>query len=377
MEVCKLADRPRTGEMADLRAASLETLLQLVGAGFGCTLVPALAIRGGWMTDSGIIARRWPVGREAPHLADLPAQLPAPGGAGDLRRGHAEPAAEYGQGGQRVSAVWPTTPPGQRTFFASAARNLETLLAEELRASASTASAETRAGVRFTGTLEEAYRALIWSRVASRVLLPLAEFDAPDADTLYDASAASTGPAPRRRVEQAMTLAVHLDSVRSGIAHGHFGALRIKDAIVDQFRDLGLERPSWTPGVRTSRLRCQLFRDRATLSLDLAGDPLHRRGWRVQEVAAPLKENLAAAVLLRAGWPERAARGAPLLDPMCGSGTLPIEAALMAADIAPGLLRASSASIGAAPAGRNTTTSSGGAAGRGARATGRRAGPVA
>jgi 23S rRNA (guanine2445-N2)-methyltransferase / 23S rRNA (guanine2069-N7)-methyltransferase len=240
-----------------------------------------------------------------------------------------------------VSAVWPTTPPGQRTFFASAARNLETLLAEELRGLGIESAKETRAGVRFTGTLEQAYRALIWSRVASRVLLPLAEFDAPDADTLYDA-VRGIDWTRHLAVEsnRPCTLAVHLDSVRSGIAHGHFGALRIKDAIVDQFRDLGLERPSVDTRRPDLALRCQLFRDRASLSLDLAADPLHRRGWRVQEVAAPLKENLAAAVLLRAGWPERAAQGAPLLDPMCGSGTLPIEAALMAADIAPGLLRA-------------------------------------
>ena len=221
-------------------------------------------------------------------------------------------------------------------FFASAARNLETLLAEELRGLGLADAKETRAGVRFSGSLADAYRALIWSRVASRVLLPLAEFDAPDADTLYACVRDIDWAA---HLAPGRTLAVHLDAVRSGIGHGHYGALKVKDAIVDQFRELGLERPDVDTRRPDLGLRCQLFRDHATLSLDLSGDPLHRRGWRVQEVAAPLKENLAAAVLLRAGWSEIAAAGGALLDPMCGGGSLPIEAALMAADIAPGLLR--------------------------------------
>jgi len=226
-----------------------------------------------------------------------------------------------------------TTPPA---FFATAARNLETLLAEELRAMGIADAKDTRAGVRFGGSLADAYRVLVWSRVASRVLLPLAEFDAPDAEHLYAAVQDIHWPdhlAPGR------TLAVHLDAVRSGIDNGHYGALKVKDAIVDQFRALGLPRPDVDTARPDVALRCHIFRDRATLSLDLAGDPLHRRGWRAREGAAPLKESLAAAVLLRAGWPEIAAGGGSLLDPLCGAGSLPIEAALMAADIAPGLLR--------------------------------------
>jgi 23S rRNA (guanine2445-N2)-methyltransferase / 23S rRNA (guanine2069-N7)-methyltransferase len=226
-----------------------------------------------------------------------------------------------------------TTPLG---FFATAARNLETLLAEELRAMGIADAKDTRAGVRFGGSLADAYRVLIGSRVASRVLLPLAAFDAPDAEHLYAAVQDIHWPdhlAPGR------TLAVHLDAVRSGIDNGHYGALKVKDAIVDQFRALGLPRPDVDTARPDVALRCHIFRDRATLSLDLAGDPLHRRGWRAREGAAPLKESLAAAVLLRAGWPEIAAAGGSLLDPLCGAGSLPIEAALMAADIAPGLLR--------------------------------------
>ena len=231
----------------------------------------------------------------------------------------------------------PAQPATTLAFFATAGRNLETLLADELRGLGIVNAKDTRAGVRFSGSLADAYRVLIWSRVASRVLLPLAEFDAPDAEHLYAAVRDIHWPdhlAPGR------TLAVHLDAVRSGIDNGHYGALKVKDAVVDQFRTLGLARPDVDTAHPDVALRCHIFRDRATLSLDLAGDPLHRRGWRTREGAAPLKENLAAAVLLRAGWPEIAAGGGSLLDPLCGAGTLPIEAALMAADIAPGLLRA-------------------------------------
>ncbi len=228
-----------------------------------------------------------------------------------------------------------TTSAGQ-VFFASAARNLETLVAEELRGLGLQDAKETRAGVRIRGSLADAYRALIWSRVASRVLLPLAELDAPDAETLYARVREMDWTA---HLAPGRTLAVHLDAVRSGIAHGHYGALKVKDAIVDRFRDLGLPRPDVNTRRPDLAIRCHIFRNRATLSLDLSGAALHRRGWRVQEVAAPLKENLAAAVLLRAGWSDIATAGGTLLDPLCGGGTLPIEAALMAADIAPGLLR--------------------------------------
>ncbi len=228
------------------------------------------------------------------------------------------------------------TAPQAYAFFATAARNLETLLAEELRGLGIATAQDTRAGVRFSGPLADAYRVLIWSRVASRVLLPLAEFDAPDADSLYARVRDIHWP---HHLAPGRTLAVHLDAVRSGIDNGHFGALKVKDAIVDQFRDLGLPRPDVDTRRPDLAIRCHLFRDRATLALDLAGDPLHRRGWRLREGAAPLKEHLAAAVLLRAGWPDIAAAGGALLDPLCGAGTLPIEAALMAADIAPGLLR--------------------------------------
>jgi len=224
----------------------------------------------------------------------------------------------------------------QFRFFASAARNLESLLADELRGLGIETAVETRAGVDFSGSLADAYRVCLWSRVASRVLLPLADFAAPDSDALY-AGVREIDWSEHLGSEQ--TLAVSVDSARSQIEHSQFAARRIKDAIVDQIRERSGSRPSVRPIQPDLALRCRLFRDQAVLFLDLSGEALHRRGWRIQGGAAPLKETLAAALLLRAGWPEIAAGGGELIDPLCGIGTLVIEGALIAADIAPGLRR--------------------------------------
>jgi 23S rRNA (guanine2445-N2)-methyltransferase / 23S rRNA (guanine2069-N7)-methyltransferase len=221
-------------------------------------------------------------------------------------------------------------------FFASAARHLEGLLAEELRGLGIASAKETRAGAEFSGSLADAYRVCLWSRVAGRVLLPLAEFQAPDPDALYAGVRALDWSA---HLGPEQTLAVQVDSARSRIEHSQFAAQRIKDAIVDQLRERHGARPNVNPVRPDIALRCRLFRDQASLFLDLSGEALHRRGWRVQGGAAPLKETLAAALLLRAGWPEIAANGGELLDPLCGIGTLVLEGALIAADIAPGLQR--------------------------------------
>jgi 23S rRNA (guanine2445-N2)-methyltransferase / 23S rRNA (guanine2069-N7)-methyltransferase len=222
------------------------------------------------------------------------------------------------------------------TFFATAAKHLESLLAQELRDLGLADARETRAGARFSGTLADGYRACLWSRVASRVLLPLARFAADSPEALY----AGVLEVPwEEHLAPAQTFAVHLDSVQSQISHSHFGALKAKDALVDRLRERTGSRPDVRPDHPDLQIHIYLHRDQATVSLDLSGESLHRRGYREQAVAAPLKENLAAAILLRAGWPEIAAAGGALLDPMCGSGTLPIEGALIAADIAPGLRR--------------------------------------
>jgi 23S rRNA (guanine2445-N2)-methyltransferase / 23S rRNA (guanine2069-N7)-methyltransferase len=220
--------------------------------------------------------------------------------------------------------------------FATAPRYLETLLADELRALGLATARETRGGVAFTATLAEAYRVCLWSRVANRVLVTLTRFPAPTPEALYEDAAAFPW---EEHLTPEQTFAVHLDSVQSQIGDSRYGALKVKDAIADRFRQRCGQRPSVAPERPDIQVHVYLHRDEATLSLDLAGESLHRRGYREQGAAAPLKENLAAAILLRADWPAIAAAGGGLVDPLCGSGTLPIEAALIAADSAPGLLR--------------------------------------
>jgi 23S rRNA (guanine2445-N2)-methyltransferase / 23S rRNA (guanine2069-N7)-methyltransferase len=221
-------------------------------------------------------------------------------------------------------------------FFATCPKGIEPLLADELRTLSGSAVRESRAGVSFEGPLTTGYRVCLWSRLASRVLLPLANFSAPSPDALYQGAFAI---AWSEHLGPDYTLAVDAAVSQSTITHSHFAALKVKDAIVDQLRRPDGHRPSIDTQQPDIRINLYLHRDQATVSLDLSGDSLHRRGYRAHGVEAPLKENLAAAILLRAGWPALAAEGAPLVDVLCGSGTLPIEAALIAADIAPGLQR--------------------------------------
>lgn len=224
----------------------------------------------------------------------------------------------------------------QQTFFATAALGLESLLAAELIALGAEEVKEERAGASFVGDLATAYRVCLWSRLASRVLLPIANFPASDPDELYAEVQKIDWTA---HLLVSSTFVVDCTTIRSQINHTRYGALRVKDAIVDQFRARDGERPSISLERPDLRINLHLFKDQATLSIDLAGDSLHRRGYRIDGVHAPLKENLAAAILIRGGWPQIAEQGGVLVDPMCGSGTLPLEAGLMATDSAPGLLR--------------------------------------
>jgi len=221
-------------------------------------------------------------------------------------------------------------------FFATCPKGLEYLLRDELIAIGGSDVREALAGAHFSGTLETAYRACLWSRMASRILLPLAEFDAADDDALYRGVQQIDWS---RHLAAHATFAVDAGTAMSKLTHSQFIGLRTKDAVVDQFRQRDGNRPGIDTDEPDIRINLRLRRDRATVSLDLAGSPLHRRGWREVQGEAPLKENLAAAMLLRARWPEVYAAGGALLDPMCGSGTLLIEGALMAADVAPGLRR--------------------------------------
>ena len=221
-------------------------------------------------------------------------------------------------------------------FFASCAKGLEYLLADELLALGCPRATATMAGVNVEGSLVDAQRAVLWSRLASRILWPLVEFPCEDEHALYRNVAVLPW---REHLDDSMTLAVDAHVSGDAITHARYAALRVKDAVVDTLRDATGARPSVDVDAPDLRLNLVLRKGRAILSVDLGGGPMHRRGWRRAQGDAPLKENLAAAMLMRGGWPRLYADGGALLDPMCGSGTLLIEGALMAADVAPGLLR--------------------------------------
>ncbi len=221
--------------------------------------------------------------------------------------------------------------------FATCPSGFSDLLEQELVACGAEIRARTATGIGFSGTLEVAYRACLWSRVANRVLLKLGEFPADHGDSLYAGARCIDW---RDVIAEGQTFAVEFTSRASGLTHTLFGAQRVKDAIVDQWRDAGRARPDVDVRNRDVPIHVHVEHDVATAYFDLVGESLHRRGYRTHGGTAPLKENLAAGLLLRAGWPAIAADGGALVDPMCGSGTFLIEGLLMAADVAPGLDRA-------------------------------------
>lgn len=223
-------------------------------------------------------------------------------------------------------------------FAATCSKGVEPLLADELRALGAREVRERRAVVTFEGDLLVGYGACLWSRLASRVLLTLAEFPAATGDELYAGVAAIPW---EEYLASDGTLVVDVAGTTTGLTHTRFSAQRAKDAVVDRFAERVGTRPSVAFEHPDLRLNLKLAKERAVLSIDLSGDPLHERGYRTpgMQAEAPLKENLAAAVLVRAGWPQIAEAGGALVDPMCGSGTLLVEGAMIAADQAPGLLR--------------------------------------
>lgn len=221
-------------------------------------------------------------------------------------------------------------------FFVSCAKGLEYLLADELLALGLPRATATVAGVNAEGTMNDAQRVVLWSRLASRVLWPLHSFECPDDTALYQGVLAIDW---ENQTTADRTLAVDAHVSGEQITHARFAAQRVKDAVVDRMRGQGLERPSVNVELPDVRINLSLRKGIATISIDLGGGPLHRRGWRMAAHDAPLKENLAAALLIRAQWPKIHAEGGALLDPMCGGGTLLVEGALMAADVAPGLHR--------------------------------------
>ena len=222
------------------------------------------------------------------------------------------------------------------TLLASTARGCGDLLARELAALGADEVRERGARVAFKGDLALAYRACLETRVASRIFLELASFEAGDANAFYAAARRIDWPA---HVAPDATIACEFSGQHPAFTNTQFGALRLKDAVVDSLLDATGRRPDVARERPDVRLHAHAISQRITVSIDLSGEGLHRRGYRGATGEAPVRETLAASILQRVGWPEFAARGAPLLDPLCGSGTLVIEAALMAADIAPGLQR--------------------------------------
>ena len=222
------------------------------------------------------------------------------------------------------------------SLFVTCPRGLEPLLVTELLALGAAEAKERSGGVACSGDRLLAYRACLWSRLASRVLLPLANFPLMDADGLY---------AGAREIDWTevfspdSTFSIQVAGHSPAVTHTHFAGLKVKDAIADVFRDKFGRRPDVNTDEPDIRIHVHLDRAEANISLDLSGESLHRRGYRGATGEAPLKENLACAILLRAGWPDIAQRGGALIDPMCGSGTFLIEGAWMAADIAPSLMR--------------------------------------
>jgi 23S rRNA (guanine2445-N2)-methyltransferase / 23S rRNA (guanine2069-N7)-methyltransferase len=221
-------------------------------------------------------------------------------------------------------------------WYAACPRGIENLLFAELDTLGATAVRETVGGVYFDGPLAIAYRACLWSRLANRVIMPLASFEVSDARSLYDGVYAINWGEILSPQE---TLAVDFSGENRAIRNTQFGAQKSKDAIVDWFQAHLGQRPSVARKDPDIRLNIRLGKGRVNVGLDFSGGSLHRRNYRLDAGEAPLKENLAAALLLRADWPGMAARGGALIDPMCGSGTLLLEAAMMSADIAPGLQR--------------------------------------
>ena len=223
-------------------------------------------------------------------------------------------------------------------FFATCAKGVEDLLQAELEQLQIQQIKIHTGGVAFSGDIENAYKACLWSRVASRILLQLKEFSISSDDDLYSEIISIDWS---EHFSENNTLAIDCFSSHTTVTNSHFATLRVKDAIVDQFMQNTDQRPSIDRNSPDIRINVYLSDKQCLVYLDLSGDALHKRGYRQSAGSAPLRETLAASMLYRAKWRTFYEKNLPFFDPMCGSGTLLIEAAMMAADIAPGLLRES------------------------------------
>ena len=224
-------------------------------------------------------------------------------------------------------------------FFATAAKGTESLVTKELTAIGAQNIRSTPGGVHFEGGLETLYRANLWLRTANRVLMPIAEFPCPTPEALYE-NARNVRWRDWMTVDT--TFAVDCNCRDSQISHSHYAALKIKDAIVDRFRERTGRRPNVDRHRPALQINAHIAKDHCILSLDASGDRLHLRGYRQQAAEAPLRETLAAAIVGLVEWDNEGM----FIDPMCGSGTIVIEAGLKAINYAPGLLRCGDGSSG-------------------------------
>ena len=217
-------------------------------------------------------------------------------------------------------------------FFATAAKGVEEVLADEVsRLGVSEVTLE-KGGVRFKGDMASCYRANLWLRTAQRILMPIAGFSCESPQHLYE----GVRNVPwQQYLTPDMTLAVSCNLRDSKITHSGFAALKAKDAIVDSIRDSFGRRPDVDSRAPDLQVNVHLVRNYCTVSLDTSGASLDKRGYRLDKKEAPLRETLAAAIIELSGWDG----SVPLVDPMCGSGTIPVEAALKASRRAPGLTR--------------------------------------
>jgi putative N6-adenine-specific DNA methylase len=218
------------------------------------------------------------------------------------------------------------------SFFASAPRGLEPLLLKELESLGAADIRGVDGGVAFAGGWETCYRVNLWSRIASRVLWRIGEFDYRDEHGIYAAASAIDWPA---YFSVARSIRVNVTAQKSPLKSLEFATLRIKDAVCDRFRGALGRRPDVERSNPDVRVHAFLESARGILYLDTSGEPLFKRGWRTEQGEAPLRENLAAGLVMLSGWQP----GEALLDPMCGAGTILVEAAAMARGRAPGAKR--------------------------------------
>jgi 23S rRNA (guanine2445-N2)-methyltransferase / 23S rRNA (guanine2069-N7)-methyltransferase len=219
-------------------------------------------------------------------------------------------------------------------FLALTSPGIEILLAEEITKLGGESVVQKPDGVHFSASLSVGYHICLWTRLATRVLLLLGEGDASNSETLYESAKLIDWP---QHFNSTDFFAIDFVGTNQAIRDSQFGALTVKDAVVDRFRDANIERPNIDKHQPDIRFQVRLVKQQAYFYLDFSGRSLFQRGYRQHSGSAPLKEHLAAAIVIRSGWLENTEQ--PLVDPMCGSGTILIEAVSMACGIAPALAR--------------------------------------